>query len=297
MWFSAELSALQCVHRELLEARVVAISMGAAATVGLVVAVLGPVGLSTQFDLLHRVAIVGTCCAICWPICHALGAAVFFMVRSRSLLQVFLGWVVGGLFISVPCSGVVYAVYALFAEAGLGPDFLVGIFVNTVVILLPVSLLVHYVAYVRVKLRLAAGHGPGGTGHAAPEETDDEQASTSPGEDRSRLLERFFDRIPDTVGRDLVYLSVSGHYIDVVTTTGSCLILMRFADAVAMLGDLGMRVHRSHWVAYRHIVASIRRDGRMFLRLTGPEEIPVSRSYIQRVRAALSSLRGVDHVT
>lgn len=35
-----------------------------------------------------------------------------------------------------------------------------------------------------------------------------------------------------------------GHYLTAYTTSGSCSILMRFADAVADLGELGMRVHR-----------------------------------------------------
>jgi len=125
------------------------------------------------------------------------------------------------------------------------------------------------------------------------QQTRSPTAAEYPGE----LIKRFLDRIPDSLGTDVVYLSVSGHDIDVVTTEGSCLVQMRFADAVATLGDLGIRVYRSHWVAYRHIIASVRRDGRMFVRVTGPREIPVSRSYLQRVRAAISTLRGGDHAT
>lgn len=275
-----------------------AISLGAAATAALIGAVLGPVEIGTQLDLPDRVAVVGACCAICWPICHALSAAILFVMRSRPPLQVSLGWAVGGLFMSMPCSTVAHAIYALFAESDPRPDGLAAIFLNIVVLMLPVSFLVHYVAYVRVKLRLVAARGrtaPSQT--ASRDDSGGEQASPTPLENRSELLERFFDRIPDTLGRDLVYLSVSGHYIDVVTTAGSCLVLMRFADAVATLGDLGIRVHRSHWVAYRHIVASVRRDGRVLVRVTGPHEIPVSRSYIQKVRAAISSLRGTDQAT
>ena len=43
---------------------------------------------------------------------------------------------------------------------------------------------------------------------------------------------RFLDRLPEKLGRDVIYLNVSGHYVNAVTTEGSGVILMRFADAV-----------------------------------------------------------------
>ena len=51
----------------------------------------------------------------------------------------------------------------------------------------------------------------------------------------------------------MVYANVSGHYLQVVTTAGTCLVLMRLSDAVLALGDAGMQVHRSYWVSHRHI--------------------------------------------
>ena len=62
---------------------------------------------------------------------------------------------------------------------------------------------------------------------------------------------------------------------------GSTLVLMRFADAVAELdGAGGLQVHRSYWVARRHVEGAARRDGRTTLRLTGGHEVPVSRTYM-----------------
>ena len=89
------------------------------------------------------------------------------------------------------------------------------------------------------------------------------------------------------VGRDVVFLNVCGHYINVVTTAGSCLVLMRFADAMAALGNSGLQVHRSYWVAHRHVIGILRRDERTLVRVTGPHEIPVSRTHLAAVRAAL----------
>ena len=43
------------------------------------------------------------------------------------------------------------------------------------------------------------------------------------------------------------------------TTAGSTLVLMRFADAVAALeGAGGLRVHRSYWVAKKHVTGTVR---------------------------------------
>jgi DNA-binding LytR/AlgR family response regulator len=63
---------------------------------------------------------------------------------------------------------------------------------------------------------------------------------------------------------------------------------MRFADAVAELEGAGMQVHRSFWVAYRHITAIEQREGRIVVCLTGGEVVPVSRTFIAAVRAAAS---------
>ena len=98
---------------------------------------------------------------------------------------------------------------------------------------------------------------------------------------------RFHDRLSRAVSRDVICLEMDDHYVKVHTTGGSCLILMRFADAVAELGVLGMQVHRSHWVAHRHMLATVRRDGRTVLRVTGGRNVPISRPYLPAVRAAL----------
>ena len=87
----------------------------------------------------------------------------------------------------------------------------------------------------------------------------------------------------------MVCVHVSGHYIDVVTTTGSSVLLMRLADAMAALGDRGMQTHRSHWVAYRHMRRLVRRDHRMLLRLSDGQEVPVSRPYLRSVRDRVSN--------
>ena len=102
-------------------------------------------------------------------------------------------------------------------------------------------------------------------------------------------LVSFLDRLPPQLGRDVVYLKVSGHYIEVVTTRGSGVILQRLMDAVRELGSRGMQTHRSYWVAHRHVRYFVRRDRRTLLHLTGDFEVPVSRTYLPEVRRHIKS--------
>ena len=53
------------------------------------------------------------------------------------------------------------------------------------------------------------------------------------------------------------------------------------------LGDRGMQVHRSYWVATSHVTRSVRSGKRTILRLTGDHKVPVSVTHRPAVRAAL----------
>ena len=83
------------------------------------------------------------------------------------------------------------------------------------------------------------------------------------GETGAGRTARFLDRLPPELGRDLVCLKMADHYVEVFTTSGSTLILIRFADVVAELEDAGgLRVHRSYWVVRDHVTGVTRRNGR-----------------------------------
>ena len=96
-----------------------------------------------------------------------------------------------------------------------------------------------------------------------------------------------FNLLPGRLGNDLVFIKSEDHYLEVHTTVGSTLIKMRFSDAVAELGDRGMQVHRSYWVATGHVVRTARNGKRTMLRLTGDREVPVSVTHLRAVRALL----------
>ena len=105
---------------------------------------------------------------------------------------------------------------------------------------------------------------------------------------------RFLGQLPTDLGDDVIYLKSEDHYVHVCTTAGSSLIKMRFADAIAALGDAGIRAHRSYWVALDHMQELTKRDRKLLLRLSGDHEAPVSARYLPAVRAALKLPPAVD---
>ena len=126
---------------------------------------------------------------------------------------------------------------------------------------------------------------PDGGGPAAEQALAVPQRSITPRPaDRPGALLRL---LPERLGTDLIYIKSEDHYLEVHTTVGSSLVKMRFSDAVAELSDRGLQVHRSYWVALRHVTRSVRSGKRTLLRLTGDHRVPVSVTHLPAVRAAL----------
>ena len=277
------------VYREYFRWPLIRVSLGIMAASLLVFTVLGPLGIEVRMGPVQRLSFVSFCGVLCWPVCHALTGATLYVGRSLAPMQMLFAYIAGTLFAALPCTAVVLMAFGLF-QAGGDIDFtLREVYLNTAVAALACRGVVYYVACQRTEATVTTERG---SSPVAPDRgTAAARATAAPpvpaGDSRRALLER----LPEMLGRDIVYISVSGHYVSVVTTEGSCLILMRLADAVAALGELGIQVHRSYWVAHRHIVAVQRLDGRMMLRLTGGHEVPVSRTYRVAVNAAVSKAR------
>lgn len=93
------------------------------------------------------------------------------------------------------------------------------------------------------------------------------------------------ERLSRHAGCGLLALQAQDHYVRVVTTHGSELILYRFSDAVRELApEHGLRVHRSFWVARCAMQRLLHRAGRHYLVLGNGERVPVSRTYLNEVR-------------
>lgn len=263
-------------------------------------------------------------------ICYSGAILALYLARSGSRLHVVIALSASAPILGVPCSFVFFAGYALFHDGHLPPAGIVEIYAVTTLNALWAGALVVWVLFLRLHRRhllsmkerdtardpvCEANSGdeanaPGrsvrhvqypdggdtnvaNSPRPAPSDVDQDdgtveelarnQSSTQSG----RLLER----LPTTIGTDVVYVHVSGHYLEVVTTSGSALVLMRLSDAVTALGDRGMQVHRSYWVSYDHVTRLKRQDHRMILCLSGDLEIPVSRPFLPRVRGVVRTAR------
>lgn len=95
-------------------------------------------------------------------------------------------------------------------------------------------------------------------------------------------------KLPATLRRDILALEADDHYVRVHTLHGSALILMRLVDAAALIDPrLGLRVHRSWWVARDGVRTLERSPGRAIAKMIDDTEVPISRTYLPAARTAL----------
>lgn len=97
----------------------------------------------------------------------------------------------------------------------------------------------------------------------------------------------FWSKMPAALGRDLVALSAELHYLRVYTVRGDTLVLYPFGRAVQEQGQ-GLQIHRSHWVALRHVDRIERRGREGVCYLAGGLALPVSRRFRRAVEDALA---------
>jgi len=99
----------------------------------------------------------------------------------------------------------------------------------------------------------------------------------------------FLAKLPVALRRDILALEAEDHYVRVHTLHGSALLLMRLADATAVIDPrLGLRVHRSWWVARDGVRALERTAGRTIARLVDGTPVPISRSLLPEARTVLA---------
>ena len=99
-------------------------------------------------------------------------------------------------------------------------------------------------------------------------------------------------RLPPEIGSEIIALETEDHYLRVHALRGSALILMRMADAVALLDpQLGAQVHRRWWVA-QTAVAGVRTEGqKLSLCLIDKTLVPVGRTFAAATRARFAYAR------
>ena len=101
-------------------------------------------------------------------------------------------------------------------------------------------------------------------------------------------------RLPPAIGRDIIALETEDHYLRVHALGGSALILMRMADAVALLDpQLGTQVHRRWWVADAAVAGLLTDKQRLSLRLVDKTLVPVGRTFSAAIRTRFAHARNV----
>lgn len=94
-------------------------------------------------------------------------------------------------------------------------------------------------------------------------------------------------RAPENLSGEIICLHMEDHYMRIYTAESEELILWRMRDAVRDLADTdGMQVHRSWWVGRQAVVEVYRKNKNRFLRLRNGLEVPIGRSFYEKVQQA-----------
>ena len=250
--------------------------------------VICPLGVD-NLTWTQRTAYLGLCSALCAPLCYAEYVVTLYVTRFWSPPNITLA-VFATTFIATPtATAVAYGVDTLLFPPVLVPADLPTVYLFLTISVLICGAVVHYLVSQRFRDEPTGDAWTETLSEtASPEAADDRVASRVPTlRDAPEPRSRFLRRMPAEAGQDIIYLKMSDHYVEVVTATGHCTLLMRFADAVHELANEGIRVHRSYWVSLRHVNGWTKRNQRMFLRLTGGHMVPVSRTYLGQTRTAV----------
>lgn len=232
---------------------------------GLVLGVAGPFGTLDNLPLLPRLAYWTTMILITGPVGFLLSHTTRRRLQSAGLPRLPASFLSGTL-MGLPIAALVLGLNALFLDPGdvaLGEGELALAIVFLSATVSPVITLIFF----------------------SPPDLPPPAAPTTARADSA--TPRLLRRIPADLHGPLVALTAIDHYTEVVTTKGRHQILLRFSDAVAESAPtLGLRIHRSHWVALDQI-ATARRDGlRAIVTLTDGSERPVSRTYVLALEQA-----------
>ena len=224
---------------------------------------IGPFGTYDTLGAAGRVGYWAMALGLNWLVCGCVMALTLYLMRGASIRRRMTAVCAAAAVAAAPGTGIVFSAETLFRPLYTGVDALPTVYVSVAVLMLVIG-----VAVVTVRDHRAS-------------------LAAQPEAPQAGRPVRFLGRLPPRLGRDLVYLRMADHYVEVFTTSGSTLLLMRFSDALRELdGADGLRVHRSYWVARTHVSGAARRNGRLILKLSGGHEAPVSRTYLAAVRAA-----------
>lgn len=285
----------------------VGVTTAIAVTYATLIAAWGPLGTDETMSFFARLYLTGLAMVADLVTCYGGFLLTLYLMRSRPPWQTVLALVPAALIFAAPCTAVAYTGYHLAKTGRVPISVLPSTYLFFVLLLLGSGAILYYLLHMRVRWLRATGERVAGVPSAYVHDESAGRSAASRSADRAAIAgvqaavheegaeqnrpeppAGFFQRLPGEVGKDILFLKASGHYVEVVTSAGSAIILMRLTDAVAELGTAGMRIHRSYWAAYEHMTGLQRRDRRILLCLTGGHELPVSRALLAAVRDTLA---------
>ena len=296
-----------------------------ALSVGLVLlfALLGPMDTRHTLTRMQRLMYFGVVGVFQVPVCFACVQFSLYVMRNRRLVPMALAIAVTGLIVVGPCIAFLVLVYSLFHGERYPSDGVPVLYAGGFLTFAFGTGITCYALNLRLSRPNDAPAENADDGaeavrsdldsgdpeseierldhHSAPlpaaglpgsEPVDGVAAATAqrpPDKPDATRRDGKAVRLPSEIGEDIVYLHVSGHYVEVVTTRGSAIVLMRLADASQALAGRGMQIHRSYWAAFRHMIRLERTDHRTLLHLGGGHIVPVGRTFQGSVRAFLAN--------
>ena len=263
--------------------------------------IFGPIGTYVTFTPLQRIVYVGVLAALGLPIYFCFMVVTLYYLRYRSPWVATLAVVPGIAVGAIAVTATAYVLHIVAYPNAAIPD-LGTLYVSSFAGALTASMLFCYMIFQRISVVGDASDSvvavdQTAASHALPAAVEEDSRTPS----RISARERngsgsatrpvsFLRRLPDEARGQIIFVKTESHYLRVHTTAGTCRLLLRFADAIDELADLGMQVHRSYWVAHDQVSAVVRRNNRTVLRLTGDHEVPVSRTYASSVFSRHSEL-------
>ena len=259
--------------------------------------ILGPFGTHHALTPIQRLPYVTLNVGLSLVVFYPAFAFTLWLMRHQNRRQVMIALLILASIIAAPCTAINYTVYSRYIvqySPRVSHDLrLAAVYLANAILLLGAVALMCYVLHLQVVA--AAGRrtqsvAPGTQTIAAGNEVIVAEHLDTKERAPSRIDAQswFWQRLPDRVGYDIIFLKSAGHYIEVVATDGVVRILLRLSDAVRELQDHGMQIHRSYWVAHGHVVGLVRDQDRVRVKLTTGRMLPVSRRYLLVVRKRYS---------
>lgn len=94
------------------------------------------------------------------------------------------------------------------------------------------------------------------------------------------VMPAFIQSLEPILEGEIFCMEAKEHYISVMTSQESRMVLHRFSDAIRQMPEeVGMQVHRSHWVAHAAVEAVVIEGQNMKINLTLGTSVPVSRTF------------------